>query len=94
MPQSESHAPAPLRRNAGTGDGETTNNTAIANMLRGGLPEGTVVLAIQRAIAYGNTDFDASTQALIDLKNAGATEPVLNFILTAPTIQRYEPSTM
>lgn len=69
-------------------------NTAIANMLRGGLPEGTVVLAIQRAIAYGNTDFDASTQALIDLKNAGATEPVLNFILTAPTIQRYEPSTI
>jgi hypothetical protein len=70
------------------------NNTDVANMLKGGLPEGTVVLAIQRAVAHGNTDFDASTQGLVDLKNVGATEPILNFILTAPIIQRYEPSTI
>jgi len=69
------------------------NNTDVANMLKGGLPEGTVVLAIQRAIARENTEFDASPQGLIELKNIGATEPILNFILTAPTIQRYEPST-
>jgi hypothetical protein len=69
------------------------NNTDVANMLRAGLPEGTMVLAIQRAIARGNTDFDASTQGLVELKNMGATEPILNFILTAPTIHRYEPST-
>jgi hypothetical protein len=70
------------------------NNTDVANMLKAGLPEGTVVLAIQRAVARGNTDFDPSLQGLVDLKNAGATEPVLNFILTAPTIHRYEPSTI
>jgi hypothetical protein len=69
------------------------NNTDIANMLKAGLPEGTVVLAVQRAIARGNNDFDASLQGLVGLKNAGATEPILNFVLTAPTIQRYEPST-
>ena len=69
------------------------NNADIVNMLKGGLPEGTVVLSIQRAVARANTDFDASPQGMIELKNAGATEPVLNFILTAPTIHRYEPST-
>ncbi len=69
------------------------NNTDIGNMLRAGLPEGTVVLAIQRAVARENTQFDPSPQALIELKNMGATEPILNFILTAPTIERYEPST-
>jgi hypothetical protein len=70
------------------------NNTDVANMVRAGLPEGTVVLAIQRAIARGNTDFDHSLQGLVELKNAGATEPIINFVLTAPTIQRYEPSTI
>jgi hypothetical protein len=72
---------------------KTLNNTDVANMIKAGLPEGTVVLAIQRAIARGNTEFDASTQGLVELKNMGATEPILNFILTAPTIQRYKPST-
>jgi hypothetical protein len=69
------------------------NNADVANMIRAGLPEGTVVLAIQRAIVRGNNDFDASTQGLVELKNAGATEPILNFILTAPKIDRYKPST-
>jgi hypothetical protein len=68
-------------------------NADVANMIKAGLPEGTVVLAIQRAAAHENTDFDASPQGLIDLKNTGATEQILNFILSAPTIQRYEPST-
>jgi hypothetical protein len=68
-------------------------NTDIANMLKAGLPEGTVVLAIQRAIARGDNEFDVSLQGLVELKNAGATEPILNFVLTAPTVQRYEPST-
>jgi len=69
------------------------NNADIANMIKAGLPEGTVVLAIQRAIARGNNDFDASLEGLVRLKNAGATEPILNFVITAPRIQRYEPST-
>jgi hypothetical protein len=69
------------------------NNTDVANMIKAGLPEGTVVLAIQHAVARGNTDFDSSPQGLVELKNAGATEPILNFVLTAPKVQRYEPST-
>jgi len=69
------------------------NNTDIANMIKAGLPEGTVVLAIQRAVAHGNNEFDASTEGLVGLKNAGATEPILNFVLAAPTVERYEPST-
>lgn len=70
------------------------NNTDVANMLKAGLPEGTVILAIQRAIVRGNTDFDPSLEGLVALKKAGATEPILNFVLTAPTVQRYEPSTI
>jgi hypothetical protein len=69
------------------------SNTDVANMLKAGLPEGTVVLAIERAIARGDTDFDPSLDGLVELKKAGATEPILNFVLTAPTIHRYEPST-
>jgi hypothetical protein len=69
-------------------------NSDIANMLKAGLPEGTVVLAIQRAVAHGNTDFDPSTEGLVELKKAGATEPILNFVLAAPAVQRYEPSTI
>jgi len=69
------------------------NNIDVANMVKAGVPEGTVVLAIQRAILRGNTDFDASTQGLVALKNAGATEPILNYVLTAPVVHRYEPST-
>jgi hypothetical protein len=69
------------------------NNTDVANMLKAGLPEGTVVLAIQRAVARGNNDFDPSVQGLVELKKAGATESILNFVLTAPTVYRYEPST-
>jgi hypothetical protein len=69
------------------------SNTDVANMIRAGLPEGTVVLAIQRAIERGNTEFDPTTQGLVELKNAGATEPILNFVLTAPIVHRYRPST-
>lgn len=69
------------------------NNTDVANMLKEGLPEGTIVLAIQHAVRRGNNDFDGSPQGLIELKRAGATEPILNFIVTAPVVHRYEPST-
>jgi len=69
-------------------------NADIANMIRSGLPEGTVVLAIERAVASGNNDFDPSPQGLIALRNAGASEPILNYILAAPLIERYKPSTI
>ena len=69
------------------------NNTDVANMIKAGLPEGTVVLAIQRAVVRGETDFDHSLQGLVELQKAGATEPILNIVLTAPIVHRYEPST-
>lgn len=67
-------------------------NADIATMIKSGVPEGTVVLAIQRAVLRGMNDFDSTPQGLIALKNAGATEPILNFVLTAPVVHRYEPS--
>ena len=69
------------------------NNTDIANMIRAGVPDGSVMLAIQRAVDRGNTKFDVSPTGLIELKNAGASEDVLNTILVAPNISPYEPST-
>jgi hypothetical protein len=69
------------------------NNTDVENMIRAGLPEGSVVLAIERAVERGNTVFDVSPAGLVQLKNAGATEPVLNTMLLAPNIPPYEPST-
>jgi hypothetical protein len=68
-------------------------NTDVASMLRAGLPDGTVILAIQRAVDRGNTKFDVSTSGLIELRNSGATEDVMNTILLAPNIPPYEPST-
>jgi len=62
-------------------------------MIRAGVPDGSVMLAIQRAVERGNTKFDVSPTGLIELKNAGASEDVLNTILVAPNIPPYEPST-
>jgi hypothetical protein len=69
------------------------NNTDVGNMIKAGLPEGSVILAIERAVERGNTKFDVSPAAMIDLGRAGATEAVLNSILLAPNIPPYEPST-
>lgn len=68
-------------------------NSDVANLVRAGLPESTVVISIQRAVALGYANFDASPEAMIELKNAGASEPILNTILTAPDVHPYEPST-
>jgi hypothetical protein len=67
-------------------------NSDVENMVRAGLPEGSVILAIQRAAERNNTNFDQSTNGLIALRNAGATEDILNTILIAPNIPPYEPS--
>jgi len=48
-----------------------------------GLPESTIVLAIQLAGQRGSTSFDTSPAGLIELKNSGATEKVLNAVLKA-----------
>jgi len=68
-------------------------NADIGGMIAAGLPESTVILAIQRAVERGNTRFDPSATGLVGLKNAGASEAILNTILLAPNLTPYEPST-
>jgi hypothetical protein len=54
-------------------------NQDVIKMLKAGLPENTIVLAIQKS----SNKFDTSPDALIALKEAGATQKVLNAILQA-----------
>ena len=58
-------------------------NGDVANMAKAGLPESTIILAIQRASQRESTDFDTSPSALIELKSQGATEKILNAVLWA-----------
>jgi hypothetical protein len=52
-------------------------NADVANMVRAGLDESTIILAIQRA----KTKFDTSPEALIALKKQGVSQGVLNAML-------------
>lgn len=54
-------------------------NADVVAMVKAGLPENTVVLAIQQ----GPTEFDTSPQALIQLKNQGASPKVLDAMIQA-----------
>lgn len=54
-------------------------NADVASMVRAGLPESTIVLAIQNS----SVKFDTSPQALIELKKQGATQVVMNAMITA-----------
>jgi len=54
-------------------------NADVVSMVKAGLAESTIVLAIQRA----PTDFDTSPEALASLKNQGLTQKVLDAMLTA-----------
>jgi len=56
-------------------------NSDILEMSKAGLPENTIILAIQK----GPTAFDTSTQVLIQLKNQGVTAPVLDAMIRAGT---------
>jgi hypothetical protein len=56
-------------------------NPDVIEMSKAGLPERTIILAIQR----GPTQFDTSPQALIHLKNQGLTPPVLDAMIQAGT---------
>ena len=58
-------------------------NAEIDSMLGAGLPESTIVMKIQTAATRGFVDLDASSSALIDLKQRGASEPVLNAVVWA-----------
>ena len=55
-------------------------NADVIGMVKAGLAESTIVLAIQRG---GATDFDTSPKALISLKDQGVPQKVLDAMLTA-----------
>jgi hypothetical protein len=68
-------------------------NADILNMLKARLPENSIALAIEVAGLRGNTNFDASPSALVELKNQGATEKILDAVITAPKYRPpYRPS--
>jgi hypothetical protein len=58
-------------------------NGEIESMLTAGVPESTILLKIETAAARGLVDLDASSSALVGLKQKGATEQVLNAVLWA-----------
>jgi hypothetical protein len=60
-------------------DKRSLTNQDVIKMVKAGLPENTIVLAIQK----GPNQFDTSPDALIALKEAGATQKVLDAILQA-----------
>jgi hypothetical protein len=59
---------------------DLTNADVIA-MVKAGLPENTIILAIQQ----GPTDFDTSAQTLIGLKNQGISPKILDAMIQAGT---------
>lgn len=59
------------------------SNADVIAMVKAGLAESTIVLAIQKN--GGSTDFDTSPQALISLKDQGVPQKVLDAMLTAGT---------
>jgi hypothetical protein len=67
------HAQKPERR--------PLTNADVVSMVKAGLDESTIVLAIQR----GRTDFDTSPEALVSLKHEGATQKILDAMLSAGT---------
>lgn len=54
-------------------------NSDVIEMTKAGLPENTIILAIQK----GPTDFDTSPQTLIQLKNQGVTPKVMDAMIQA-----------
>jgi len=63
------------------GEKKPLTNADVVSMVKAGLAESTIVLAIQRSA----TDFDTSAQALIALKTEGVPQKVLDAMLTAGT---------
>jgi hypothetical protein len=58
-------------------------NADIEAMVAGGLPETTILFKIEDAVDRGMVNLDASTRALVALKEKGASERVLNQVLWA-----------
>jgi len=62
-------------------DGKAITNDDVVGMVKGHLPESTIVLAIQN----GECEFDTSPPALLSLNGAGVTQNILNAMLSAGT---------
>ena len=62
-------------------------NADVAEMLKAGLPESTIVLSIERS----RPAFDTSPKGLIQLKKAGATQAVMDAMIRADTAAGTEP---
>lgn len=58
-------------------EAKSLTNADVVAMLKAGLPEATVILAIQK----GPTNFDTSPQALIQLKNQGVSPKVMDAMI-------------
>lgn len=65
-------------------------NADVMTMLKAQLPESTIVLAIQQSPA----NYDVSPQALIELKNQGASSKILDAILQAQSGKSSDSSTI
>jgi hypothetical protein len=59
-------------------------NADIEAMVKAGIPENTIIMAIQTAAANGTAQFDTSSAAMVGLKNAGASDRVLTTLLNTP----------
>lgn len=57
--------------------GKPVTNQDVIDMIKAGLPESTIVLAIQK----GPCQFDTSPMALVALKKAGATDKILDTVV-------------
>ena len=58
------------------------SNSDVVEMFKAGVPESTIVLTIQRS----RSDFDVSPQALIKLKNEGATQKILDAMVRSNSL--------
>jgi hypothetical protein len=59
-------------------------NADIEAMVKAGIPEETIVMAIRTAAATGAAQFDTSSAGMIGLKNEGASNRVLTTLLNTP----------
>ena len=71
-------SPATTSQQAAQSNGNTLTNPDVTRMLKAGVSDETIILAIQQSA----TKFDTSPDALIKLKEQGASEKLLQSILT------------
>lgn len=70
------------------GENKTLTNDDVISMIKSGLAEDTIVLAIQ----HSSTGFDTSAQALISLQSEGVPQKVLDAMITAAGKEQSAPA--